>query len=392
MADLRPRGRACAARGIRRSQQPDARVLPHRRAGRGQNDALGGGDRVGRSARPPRAVRAGERRRDTARVHRPDRPVRRRHRERLRQPCRLLSDVRSRWLCSGPSRRTTLPEAAVAVGFTNVVRALADRGPLLLAIDDVQWLDAASAEALAFAIPRLTDHPVLFLFAKRSRRLVLPRARTRAEGLAAPRGRPAQLRRHPAVARRASGTQPAPARASPRRERDARERPVRPRARSRPRCARNARDRRGRADARDRRRGARDARRGPATGGPQPPPRGCAERRSPCLPARRDRRDARRPRRGGRPRRGDRRRRPAAPGPPALRRRREEPCAHRRATRHAPRAGAGGGRRRITGGAPRARRHAARRGSQRLCRRRPASAAAAGRVTTRSCSPSMRCG
>ena len=62
-----------------------------------------------------------------------------------------------------------LPDAAVALGFTNVMRALADRGPQLIAIDNVQWLDAASAEAVEFAIPRLGDHPVRFLFAKRSR-------------------------------------------------------------------------------------------------------------------------------------------------------------------------------------------------------------------------------
>jgi DNA-binding CsgD family transcriptional regulator len=61
------------------------------------------------------------------------------------------------------------PDAAVALGFTNALRALAASAPLLLAVDDVQWLDAASAEALEFAIPRLVDHPVRFLFAKRAR-------------------------------------------------------------------------------------------------------------------------------------------------------------------------------------------------------------------------------
>jgi DNA-binding CsgD family transcriptional regulator len=59
---------------------------------------------------------------------------------------------------------------AIAVGFLNALRALAARQPLLLAIDDVQWLDPPSADALTFAARRLEGEPVRFLFAKRPER------------------------------------------------------------------------------------------------------------------------------------------------------------------------------------------------------------------------------
>jgi DNA-binding CsgD family transcriptional regulator len=61
------------------------------------------------------------------------------------------------------------PLSAISVGFLNALRALAAAGPLLVAVDDAQWLDAASGEAVAFAARRLGDHPVRFLVAKRSR-------------------------------------------------------------------------------------------------------------------------------------------------------------------------------------------------------------------------------
>jgi hypothetical protein len=38
---------------------------------------------------------------------------------------------------------------AIALGLLNVLRALAAAEPLVIAIDDIQWLDAASADALA---------------------------------------------------------------------------------------------------------------------------------------------------------------------------------------------------------------------------------------------------
>jgi DNA-binding CsgD family transcriptional regulator len=49
----------------------------------------------------------------------------------------------------GTSERTT------ATAFVGVLAACAEKGPVLLAVDDVQWLDSASARTLAFALRRL---------------------------------------------------------------------------------------------------------------------------------------------------------------------------------------------------------------------------------------------
>ena len=48
----------------------------------------------------------------------------------------------------------------VSVAFTNALRALSKGGPLLVAIDDAQWVDATSRAALAFAFRRLDDEPI----------------------------------------------------------------------------------------------------------------------------------------------------------------------------------------------------------------------------------------
>jgi tetratricopeptide (TPR) repeat protein len=62
----------------------------------------------------------------------------------------------------------TPPEPrAIALGFTALLRTLAGEQPLLVAIDDLQWLDAASAEAIAYAAWRLSDVPARFLLARR---------------------------------------------------------------------------------------------------------------------------------------------------------------------------------------------------------------------------------
>ena len=59
-------------------------------------------------------------------------------------------------------------ERAVGLGLFNALRALGARGPLVLALDDVQWLDAASAVVLAFAWRRLREAPVKLLATCRS--------------------------------------------------------------------------------------------------------------------------------------------------------------------------------------------------------------------------------
>jgi len=53
-----------------------------------------------------------------------------------------------------------LDSRAVSTGLAALLSLLAGTGPLLLAIDDAQWLDRASGSALAFALRRIGNHPV----------------------------------------------------------------------------------------------------------------------------------------------------------------------------------------------------------------------------------------
>jgi predicted ATPase len=54
----------------------------------------------------------------------------------------------------------------VDLALLGALRLLAS-GPLLVAVDDVQWLDAPSAAALAFAVRRLREEPVALLLTRR---------------------------------------------------------------------------------------------------------------------------------------------------------------------------------------------------------------------------------
>ena len=60
-----------------------------------------------------------------------------------------------------------LEPRAVGTGLTALLTHLANRGPLLLAVDDAQWLDQASARALAFALHRQDQGVVRLLAAVR---------------------------------------------------------------------------------------------------------------------------------------------------------------------------------------------------------------------------------
>ena len=57
---------------------------------------------------------------------------------------------------------------AIAAGFLSVLRSLAASEPLLVAVDDLQWLDTASAEVLAFADRRARGRQFQFLLSRRS--------------------------------------------------------------------------------------------------------------------------------------------------------------------------------------------------------------------------------
>lgn len=67
-------------------------------------------------------------------------------------------------------RRTpdTIDQRTLGTAVLSVLRLLADRRPVLIAIDDVQWVDPASAAALEFAARRLADRPIRMLIAVRS--------------------------------------------------------------------------------------------------------------------------------------------------------------------------------------------------------------------------------
>ena len=55
----------------------------------------------------------------------------------------------------------------VTLGLLGVVRASAARASVVVAVDDLQWLDGPSAEAVAFLARRLEDSRVTFLLARR---------------------------------------------------------------------------------------------------------------------------------------------------------------------------------------------------------------------------------
>ena len=58
-------------------------------------------------------------------------------------------------------------ERVIAAAFLNALKTLSQSGRLLVAVDDVQWLDGPSLATLRFALPRLRAEPVAALLAVR---------------------------------------------------------------------------------------------------------------------------------------------------------------------------------------------------------------------------------
>lgn len=59
-------------------------------------------------------------------------------------------------------------QRAIAVAFLNALRSLSASGPVLVAVDDAQWLDAGSAAVLGYAGRRLHDERIGLLLAART--------------------------------------------------------------------------------------------------------------------------------------------------------------------------------------------------------------------------------
>jgi hypothetical protein len=70
-------------------------------------------------------------------------------------------------LLKAPVAGTRVDARAVSLGTLGVLRSLAARMPLTIAIDDVHWMDAASARSLSFALRRLVDESITVVAARR---------------------------------------------------------------------------------------------------------------------------------------------------------------------------------------------------------------------------------
>ena len=60
-----------------------------------------------------------------------------------------------------------LDHRALAVGVRDVLHMLTERGQVMLAVDDLQWLDSVTTAALAFALRRTASRPLILLLARR---------------------------------------------------------------------------------------------------------------------------------------------------------------------------------------------------------------------------------
>ncbi|WP_169514486.1 AAA family ATPase [Actinokineospora enzanensis] len=84
----------------------------------------------------------------------------------VRLPAHLRAALDAALLRAAPDR--PVDPLALRLAVVDLLRGLTERGSVLLVIDDAQWLDAASADVLAFAARRLAEHPVRVLVAERA--------------------------------------------------------------------------------------------------------------------------------------------------------------------------------------------------------------------------------
>jgi len=82
----------------------------------------------------------------------------------LRRPQREALELA---LLRRPAGTAQLGEREVGAASLALLRRLAGDGPVLLALDDVQWVDHATIDAIAFTLRRLRDEPVRLLAARR---------------------------------------------------------------------------------------------------------------------------------------------------------------------------------------------------------------------------------
>jgi len=83
----------------------------------------------------------------------------------LDEPQRRALDVA---LLRSQADSSSADPRAVAVGLLNVLRFLSRSGTVVVALDDVQWLDTASVRAIEFALRRLEHEPVGMLASERA--------------------------------------------------------------------------------------------------------------------------------------------------------------------------------------------------------------------------------
>jgi DNA-binding CsgD family transcriptional regulator len=78
---------------------------------------------------------------------------------------RAQSEALSGALAIGPP--AAADRFAVCAGTLSILAAAAEHGPLLVVIDDVQWIDGSSADALSFTARRIEAEGIAMLFAER---------------------------------------------------------------------------------------------------------------------------------------------------------------------------------------------------------------------------------